>query len=109
MCIKITNEGKSQDKKIKKNNDKNKEISFMEDLNISSAYKRLLKFITAFLIISHVISCIWIFLGKIDYPNWIFSVNLQDSDDVSLYVAALYFNWTTIFTIGYGDITPKNI
>ena len=47
--FKITNEGKSQDKKIKKNNDKNKEISFMEDLNISSAYKRLLKFITAFI------------------------------------------------------------
>ena len=97
----------SQEKKTAKKKEKNK-FNLLEEFNINSAYKRLLKFVLGFIIFSHVLSCLWIYIGKMSYPNWIFDSKLQDKDDFTLYIAAFYFNWTTIFTVGYGDITPKN-
>lgn len=35
-------------------------------------------------------------------------MNYQDYGDYDLYITALYFTVTTIVTVGYGDITPKN-
>ena len=32
----------------------------------------------------------------------------MDYDDLELYIVSFYFTVTTIVTVGYGDITPKN-
>jgi hypothetical protein len=61
-----------------------------------------------FVLISHVITCMWIYVGTLGYPNWIQSYGYSDAPDVELYIHSLYYNWVTIFTIGYGDITAKN-
>jgi hypothetical protein len=62
-----------------------------------------------FLLISHVLTCFWIYIGNLDlYPNWIDTFGYSDSTDAELYLHSLYYNWVTIFTIGYGDITAKN-
>ena len=92
------------------NSNKDKEeLDWFISYNISSRVKRFLKFITLFLIITHVISCIWIYLATLDNPNWISSAYFMDLGKMELYIASIYFNWTTIFTIGYGDILSISI
>jgi hypothetical protein len=83
----------------------------MEKLNIeiSSYNKRLLSFLFYFIIISHNIACIWIYVGFISYPNWITKYDFLGMSPTELYIASLYFNLTTIYTIGYGDICCANI
>ncbi len=40
--------------------------------------------------------------------NWIAVGGYADSSDNELYSVAFYFTVTTIVTVGYGDVTPKN-
>jgi CRP-like cAMP-binding protein len=84
-------------------------FNFLDDLNIHSNRKRFIGFFAYFLIFNHISTCLWVFVGKLDYPNWIFKAGLQDVNNITLYVHALYFNFTTVFTVGYGDITSINL
>lgn len=98
---------------IKLSNNRNKSvhannIPSLEDLNVSSSIQRLVNFFLVFILVTHIVTCVWIFIGSNDYPNWISRVALTDADSGTLYISSLYFHWTTIFTIGYGDITSSN-
>jgi hypothetical protein len=43
------------------------------------------------------------------YENtWIIDMNLQSESQFVKYLYSFYFCTTTILTVGYGDITPKN-
>jgi hypothetical protein len=94
--------------KISKDDQKNVNVLGLEEMNLTSALQRFIKFIVTFLIVSHMITCIWIYLAKFNYPNWLSRNNLLDAGTAELYVASLYFHWVTIFTIGYGDILSSN-
>jgi CRP-like cAMP-binding protein len=83
-------------------------MNILEDMNISSTLKRLLIFLFYFILLNHVLACIWTFIASLDYPNWIVDQDLTDADNIELYIASLYFNLVTIFTIGYGNIISKN-
>jgi CRP-like cAMP-binding protein len=85
-------------------------MDFLDKINmpISNAVKRFLKFIFGFLLITHILACIWIYLGTLGEPNWIFRYGYQDSSDEEMYVSSIYFIMYTILTIGYGDISPVN-
>jgi len=61
-----------------------------------------------FLILVHVVACLWIFIAKFDETsklNWIYIKDYDDLNDYDLYVPSFYFSVTTIVTVGYGDIT----
>ena len=86
---------------------------FLNKIVLSRNFKlnSLLYFLIIFFIIAHICSCFFIFLAKTstDEINWI-NVNTIDTvNHYEVYVASLYFNLVTIYTIGYGDITPTNI
>lgn len=83
-------------------------LPLIEELNISSSMQRLSKLFVSFLVASHMITCIWIFVGSQDNPNWMTKAHLEDVSNVELYLHSFYFQWTTIFTIGYGDITSSH-
>jgi hypothetical protein len=74
----------------------------------SAKKKRLTHFIISFILVSHIITCFWVFIGKSSNPTWVTFAKLSDADDGMLYISSLYFHWTTIFTIGYGDIICIN-
>lgn len=94
--------------KISKDDQKNVNVLGLEEMNLTSALQRFIKFIVTFLIVSHMITCIWIYLAKFNYPNWLSRNGFLDSEISELYIASLYFHWVTIFTIGYGDILSNN-
>ncbi len=72
--------------------------------------QRIIKFFFIFIIITHSISCLWIFLAVINPgENWMIKKGIQDYSNGEKYLNSLYFHWTSIFTIGYGDILASNI
>jgi len=71
---------------------------------------RAIKFSIFLIILVHISSCFWIFLGRANFSRtWITNANLQNSNFMDIYTASLYFNLVTIFSIGYGDIISTNI
>ena len=68
----------------------------------------LLAFI--FFITLHIVTCILIFIGKNDYPNWIIYFEFGEYTFYKLYFLGIYYIITTVTTVGYGDLycyTPK--
>jgi len=82
---------------------------FVNDINFIQINLKLFSYCFFFIIISHILTCIFIFLGTVDYPNWIIKAGLENKSFAEIYLSSLYFNHTSIFTVGYGDIITKNI
>ena len=58
----------------------------------------------------HILSCIFIFLGTLQFPNWIYTNGYEISNQqTDIYVTALYYIVATVFTIGYGDIVSVSL
>ena len=73
--------------------------------------KKLLIYVTLliFIICIHILSCIFIFIGYVNYPNWIVKKNIEPKNYIQIYIAGIYFVSLTIFGIGYGDILSTNL
>ena len=57
----------------------------------------------------HLFACINIFLSNLDYPNWVTVQNLNNSPKTDIYIASFYYIFSTVTTVGYGDIVSINI
>lgn len=78
---------------------------------IGLSLERLLWFALSLILMLHLFCCLWIFIGKLndpDYSNWIMGKGYMDLQPFELYLVGLYFSVTTLATVGYGDITPSN-
>eukprot|EP00659_Diplonema_papillatum_P016746 gene16746-25709_t len=57
-----------------------------------------------FLVAMHLCACIWLRAASIEEQ----SLTEEEWEDLyHVYVKAYYFTWTTISSVGYGDISPK--
>ena len=67
--------------------------------------------VTLFLLLFclNITTCIFIFLGKYSYPNWIMKLNIQDESYLNIFITSIYFIIVTITTVGYGDITGNGL
>ena len=105
--------------------DRAKILSYLNEfLKIGLGLERLFFFVIVFMIILHVISCIWIITAQMadlvyDYDgqqsegqevaafeSW--KDSYGDLSNDALYLTSFYFAVTTITTVGYGDITGQN-
>ena len=80
-------------------------------LNENLTLNRILIFSFYFFVLSHMASCFFIYLAyqNLNQINWIaINLDIVESSKFNVYIASLYFNLTTVLTIGYGDITPVN-
>ncbi|KRX02605.1 Cyclic nucleotide-binding protein [Pseudocohnilembus persalinus] len=88
------------------------------DNNSSSAsgYNKLLRFIKVvvllmnILFLNHLVACFWHFLAKFDNfseDTWVLRYNLYDEPAEKRYIAAFYWSFQTLTTVGYGDIAPQ--
>ena len=66
------------------------------------------------LISGHIIACLWYFISFDHYEKfpmentWLQERSLINADWKVKYLNAIYWSVTTMLTVGYGDITPKN-
>ncbi|CAD8159990.1 unnamed protein product [Paramecium pentaurelia] len=77
---------------------------------MSTSIVELIKLITLILLVQHVFSCVWLVFGiqcqdtqqqswldKFEHDQWSYQ-----------FLQSFYFICVTTFTVGYGDLTPKN-
>ncbi|CAD8069969.1 unnamed protein product [Paramecium sonneborni] len=77
---------------------------------MSTSIVDLIKLIALILLVQHIFSCVWLIFGAYSVVNqensWL---NPYQHDDWSLqFLQSFYFICVTTFTVGYGDLTPKN-
>jgi CRP-like cAMP-binding protein len=83
-----------------------------EFLSIKQSATRFCTSIATIIIAVHIIACIWYYVSKLDDFNpdtWVVRGTYMDSDISTLYITCLYWAFTTLSTVGYGDISGYTI
>ena len=50
-------------------------------------------------------ACLYIFIARNSYPNWIMRTNLDINEFKNIYICSIYLLLMALTTVGYGDIT----
>ena len=92
-----------------------KVLSNYEDILYSDKFflfTHLLKTISVMIFFVHILACLFYGVGSITadlYPSsWITSTGVIDDEVNIKYIESMYWAFTTMITVGYGDIHPFN-
>ena len=96
----------------------------LDRYNVTPAFLGLLFLCFQVIVFAHLVACFWFFLTTagatgVEQPRtdtgdpfaittWATDYGIQYSDLSTRYVASLYWTYTTLFTVGYGDIHATN-
>jgi voltage-gated potassium channel len=81
---------------------------------VGKSFLRIAVFFTSGAMVAHFMACIFYWVATIGsdsldpYPGWTSMLEEEDMSTVEKYVASLYWSFSTITTVGYGDLTPSN-
>lgn len=81
---------------------------FSDLLRINSQIERLIYFLFSFVLMNHVVACLWFFTSNLQYfnPNcWVVKLGYIDKTIGELYLACYSWSLATITTIGFGNIS----
>jgi len=96
-------------KLLKEKNTLTKYLSSLFKSNIG--FERLVFLLLLIFLMCHINACAWIYIGRLNSTsekNWLVAFDYVDSDNWTLWVAAIYYNVATFTTVGYGDIYAQN-
>ena len=54
-------------------------------------------------------ACLYIFIARNSYPNWILKAGLEITEFKNIYICAIYILLMALTTVGYGDITCSSL
>ena len=84
-------------------------MSRLQDyFTLKNSVLRLFGFFVSVLGAVHLMACLWCFAPSLEgysVDTWVVHFGFTDEDDGSIYIAAFYWAFTTLTTVGYGDIT----
>jgi hypothetical protein len=87
---------------------------FKIDLTELFANRRVINlviFLGSVLLLSHYVACGWILLARLSYDDaydtWLYTFKIVDRSNSEIYLAALYWEMSTLTTVGYGDISAN--
>ena len=80
-----------------------------EVLKLSVALERLVFFCFIFVVLVHIVSCLWVLLCSFedDPDNLLLRNHMEDYTMGEVYLACFYFTTVIVTTIGFGDITVR--
>lgn len=70
--------------------------------------RRIAVFFFILAISVHILGCLWFYVSKSDSSEitWTSFKHIEDQPDYAQYISSIYFVFTTLTTVGYGDNTP---
>lgn len=75
-----------------------------------NAFLSFLKVVVVILFIAHWMACTFYLIGSIELDTepvcWLTIAKVQDKSNFDKYVISLYWAFTTMTTVGYGDVAP---
>jgi CRP-like cAMP-binding protein len=82
-------------------------IRIEESLGINPATFELVKILLEVSFIGHLTSCVyWYLSANLSDYAWFDKLDLRHASLANRYITTLYWTFTTLSTVGYGDITP---
>ena len=83
-----------------------------ETLKLNAGMERMLYFVLVVLLFTHGGSCFWYYIAKLDNlgpDTWVAQNGYLDASNFEIYVTSCYYIFTTITTVGYGDISGQTV
>ena len=96
---------------IKVVKEKSKIAQLMKEyIKVGAGFERLVFGLILFMVMIHIVSCLWIFLAYYDFiGSWVDDASFDTMSGAELYLTSFYFTTTTITTVGYGDYSGNTV
>ena len=80
--------------------------------NVHHGISRMIKIVLLIMLVTHLVGCFWFLIGLSGGEGtlnggWVFRYYLEESHKATQYVASMYWAFSTLTTVGYGDISAR--